>query len=277
MTRDASDCARIAELEEQLNGAHQEIERLRRGLADSTGSKNAFLAAMNHELRTPLNHIVGLVGVMLLGMAGELPAEQRTQLEMVNRSARSLLTMVEDVLDLTELDAGTLPLLDNTFTAEEVIGAAIEVNQASAKERGLYLVSELEDEELLLSSDRRRLRQMLSYLISNALKFTSRGGVTVSARREGDRVRFSVSDTGRGMSPYAVEAAFGDFFQLPSSDPDVAKNPGMGLGLAISRRLARLLGTRLTAHSEVGVGTTILFDISAAAEDSDPFRLLAGE
>ncbi|MDZ4179109.1 MAG: HAMP domain-containing sensor histidine kinase [Coriobacteriia bacterium] len=263
------DTRRIAELEEELEQARERIESLERTVESLRDSKGDFLAVMNHELRTPLNHIVGFSDVILMGMAGELNDEQRTQLSMISRSGRYLLSIVNDVQDLTKFDAGTLVIQDNIFPAEEVVEGAIEMCRLAAVEKGLFLVGEIPETGIIARSDRRRVRQILVNLINNAVKFTPRGGVTVRATRDGARVRFEVVDTGYGMSPEEMGAVFDEFVQLPPRTADLAKSPGTGLGLAISRRLAALLGGSIGATSEPDVGSVFSFEVPADADTQE--------
>lgn len=249
-------------LPSELLEARARIDELEHAVASLQQTRSDFLAAMNHELRTPLNHIIGFSQVLLLGLAGDLKDEQRSHVETIARSAGYLLSIVNDVQDLMRLDAGVVAVEDNIFTADEVIEGAIELCMPAAVEKGLTLMSQ-GGEPLLVRSDRRRVRQVLVNLINNAIKFTASGTVTVHASARDSMVRFEVIDTGHGMSEDELRVAFDEFVQLPPRDVLIAKSPGAGLGLTISRRLVGLLGGTLQAHSEVGSGSVFWFEVSA--------------
>lgn len=260
--------ARMAQLEARLEQEQSRVAELEARVEELRGSKDDFLAAMNHELRTPLNHIIGFTQIMLLGMTGELNDEQRTQLEMVAKSGSYLLAIVDDVNDLMAFNAGPVQYEENVFEANEVVSAAMELCGMAARERGLSLRDESGDPTIEVRSDRKRVRQVLVNLINNAIKFTPSGSVTVCARAAGDMVRFEVRDTGYGMTPTELDEAFQDFRQLAPRTRQVAKNPGAGLGLAISRRLVKLLGGRIEATSEPGEGSVFYFEVPRYHERS---------
>ena len=262
---------RIAELQSELARANERIEELERVVDGLRDAKGDFLALMNHELRTPLNHIIGFSEVLAMGMAGELNDEQKTQIRMIARSGRYLLSIVNDVQDLVRFDAGAISVEDNIFTAEEVIDGAIEMCELAAVEKGLTLASG-GGTSLVVRSDRRRVRQVLVNLVNNAIKFTPAGSVTVRALRHERMIRFEVEDTGYGMTPDQLDAAFGEFVQLPPQTANLAKSPGAGLGLAISRRLVGLLGGTIHATSEAGVGSVFFFEVPADRPQEHPDR-----
>lgn len=215
--------------------------------------KSAFLATMSHELRTPLNSIIGFTGIILQGLAGPLNAEQRKQLEIVRDSARHLLALINDVLDISKIEAGQLEVHSEPFDLRASIGKITGIVKPMAEHKHLALRVELAPEIGTLESDPRRVEQVLLNLINNAIKFTERGSVTLTAEIAQDTVRLSVADTGIGIKPEDFGTLFKPFRQI---DTGLSRqHEGTGLGLAICRRLAELLGGEIHAASEWGKGS----------------------
>jgi signal transduction histidine kinase len=245
-----------------LIGAVTVVGRLNRRLAHANvelehanEAKSRFLAKMSHELRTPLNSIIGFSGLIINGMVGEISEEQSKQLRIVNDSGKHLLGLVNDVLDLSRIEAGTLVFTPRTFSVADVMGAVDVAFKAAAAEKGLTL--EVDDQTLgaELASDESRIRQVLFNLVDNAIKFTDEGGVWLSADLDGDSVVFLVRDTGCGIPADRRSSVFEEFHQIAPADGGLAQ--GLGLGLAISRSLAALLGGKLKLRpAEPGDGCT---------------------
>ncbi len=220
---------------------------------------------MSHELRTPLNSIIGFTDVMLGELAGPITDEQRKQLGMVRQAGRHLLSLLEDVLDITRVEAGRLEPLPGEFELAGLVDEVIGFMRASAAERGLALRVATGDAPRALHTDRRLLQQVLLNLLGNAIKFTDAGSVALEVRAsEGDRVVFSVSDTGRGIESEELGSIFEPFVQ--GHDDRVAKPPGFGLGLTISRQLVRLLGGTMSVTSEAERGSTFSVTIPRRIE-----------
>jgi signal transduction histidine kinase len=217
--------------------------------------KSAFLATMSHELRTPLNSIIGFSGILEQGLAGPLNSEQAKQIGMVRGSARHLLELINDVLDLSKIEAGELEVSSEVFDLRELVENVVNTIRPLAQKQGLTLVAELTPALGEITSDRRRVEQILLNLLGNAIKFTEKGGVTLVAEVDpGERVRLSVRDTGIGIRSADLRGLFRPFRQV---DTGLARNrEGTGLGLAICRRLADLMGADIRAESEHGVGST---------------------
>ena len=222
--------------------------------------KSAFLATMSHELRTPLNSIIGFTGIILQELTGPLNAEQRKQLGMVRDSARHLLALINDVLDISKIEAGQLEVSSEPFDVRASIEKAVGIVRPLAEKKGLALHVRLAPEIGALVSDPRRVEQVLLNLLNNAVKFTEQGAVTLtaeivpSARFAPDHaVRISVADTGIGIKPEDLGRLFQPFRQI---DTGLSRqHEGTGLGLAICRRLADLLGGEVDATSEWGKGS----------------------
>ena len=247
--------ARTADLEVALERA-ESADRL----------KSSFLATMSHELRTPLNSILGFTGIVLKGMAGPLNAEQTKQLGMVQRSARHLLDLINDVLDISKIEAGQLEVRCAPFDLRASIGHAVDTVTPLAAKKGLSLRCSLPPTLGSMDGDRRRVEQILLNLLNNAVKFTDRGEVHVEAEilaQEGahaaEVARIQVRDTGIGMRADDMAKLFTPFHQIDAGLQ--RQHEGTGLGLAISRRLAELMGGTIGAtsvHAEGSVFTLLL-------------------
>jgi signal transduction histidine kinase len=222
----------------------------------ANAAKSTFLATMSHEIRTPLNGVLG----MAQAMAGdELSPRQRDRLSVIHRSGESLLAILNDVLDLSKIEAGKLELESLEFELAEVARGAYSAFTALANKKGLSFALDIEGARGRYLGDPTRLRQILYNLISNALKFTEQGEIRVRAIREGDTLQLSVSDTGVGIPPEGLVKLFAKFDQLDSST--TRRFGGTGLGLAICRELAQLMAGEIAVESELGRGSTFTLRI----------------
>ncbi|WP_395732825.1 ATP-binding protein [Prosthecobacter sp.] len=240
-----------------------EAARVRAEAADRL--KSAFLATMSHELRTPLNSIIGFTGILLQGLAGPLNPEQGRQLGMVRTSARHLLELINDVLDLSKIEAGQLELRAIPFDLKGSIERVTATVRPQTEAKGLTLTTILPPELGSMVSDQRRVDQILLNLLNNAIKFTDQGHVTLTAEPvlefqpapdlpQQPAVRLSVTDTGIGIKPEDLSKLFQPFRQIDSGL--TRQHEGTGLGLAICRRLTTLLGGEISAASEWTKGST---------------------
>ena len=219
--------------------------------------KSAFLATMSHELRTPLNSIIGFTGILLQGLVGPLLDEQRKQLGMVQNSARHLLNLISDVLDISKIEAGQLEIERRPFDAKESIHRVIEMIRPMATKKTIGLTVGIRDGVGSINTDRRRFEQILINLVNNAVKFTLRGEVKLLCQTDGLRLTIQVTDTGIGIRTEDLTKLFLPFRQVDSGL--TRKHEGTGLGLAICQKLMKMLGGQITVCSEWGVGSTFTF------------------
>jgi signal transduction histidine kinase len=251
---------RVAERTEELQSALVRAEA-----ADKI--KSAFLATMSHELRTPLNSIIGFTGIILQGMAGPLNPEQSKQLGMVRGSAKHLLELINDVLDISKIEAGQLEVRSEAFNLIALIERVVSLLSPIAEKKGLLLRTSITNDLGNIVSDRRRLEQILINLVNNAIKFTEKGGVTITAELltsykikpdsvAAPFVKLSVADTGIGIKPEDLALLFQPFRQLDSGLSRM--HEGTGLGLAICRRLLELMGGQITANSSWSNGSEFI-------------------
>jgi signal transduction histidine kinase len=242
-------------LESLVRERTENLESAMTQLVEANEAKSRFLANMSHELRTPLNSIIGFTGVVKQEMAGPLNDEQKRQLGMVDRSSRHLLGLINQVLDLSRIEAGCETMESDTFEVDELLAEVRDVVAPLAEAKSLRIAMECQglNGRSTVTTDRGKLRQILLNLLGNAVKFTERGGVQLAAYAVGDRLVMTVSDTGVGIAPENLDTVFEEYRQIETRDG--GKPQGTGLGLSVSRRLAVLLGGDIEVESEIGVGS----------------------
>jgi PAS domain S-box-containing protein len=257
--RVAERTAELAIANTHLSTSLAELTTAKHAAEAATVAKSAFLANMSHEIRTPMNAIIGLTYLMTRDTRDVL---QRERLSKVDVAAKHLLNVINDILDLSKIDAGKLTLDDVEFTRDELLSRALDMVSAAATEKGIELILDADHLPARMRGDPKQLGQALINLLANAVKFTDHGWVRLSAqllaqKDERLQVRFEVRDTGVGISADQQAALFNAFAQADNSS--TRRHGGTGLGLALTRRLAALMGGEAGVHSEPGVGSTFWF------------------
>ena len=246
-----------AELERRVTERTAELAVALDHAEESDRLKSAFLATMSHELRTPLNSIIGFTGILLMGLVGPLTSEQEKQLTMVQESARHLLELINDVLDISKIEAGQIELAREPFDMQTSIRKSLEKIAPLADKRGLALTAVITPQVGQIVGDRRRVEQILINLLSNAVKFTERGEVRVESQVEDRWLVTRVIDTGIGIRPRDLDTIFKPFRQV---DTGITRQyEGTGLGLSICKRLVEAMGGRIQVESEWGKGSRFAF------------------
>jgi PAS domain S-box-containing protein len=241
---------------EALIEANEELALARKQAEQATRLKSEFLATMSHELRTPLNAIIGYTEIQLAGMAGDLNTEQHDYQERVLANAEHLLGLINDVLDLSKIEAGRMELLEKPFTLRDWLDDIVAQNRILAEEKGIQFSAEL-DPQLppSLIGDSARLKQIVINLLSNAIKFTDHGSVKIDVSVNDPATwRIVVSDTGMGIPVHAQETIFEEFRQVDGTAR--RQHGGTGLGLAIVRKLVLMMGGNIRLKSEIDKGST---------------------
>jgi two-component system, NtrC family, sensor kinase len=245
----------------ELETALRTLDEKSRELEAASEHKSAFLANMSHELRTPLNAILGFSQVLREQMVGEINAKQAEYLDDVLSSGHHLLALINDVLDLSKVEAGQVELEVAPFSLREALERGVVMVRERASEDGVQVALGLDSGVDLVEGDERRIRQVIFNLLSNAVKFTpAGGGVDVRAAQVNGEVRVSVADSGPGIAPEDHERIFEEFQQ---TEAGISQREGTGLGLALSRRLVELHGGRIWVDSELGRGATLVFTLPA--------------
>lgn len=248
-----------AELERRVAERTAELAVARDHAEESDRLKSAFLATMSHELRTPLNSIIGFTGILLMGLVGPLTSEQEKQLTMVQDSARHLLELINDVLDISKIEAGQIEIVQAPFDMRTAIQKSLEKIAPLAKKKGLTLIDLLAPSVGQVVGDRRRVEQIIINLLSNAVKFTEEGTVRIESRVDDGWLVTQVIDTGIGIRIEDVDNIFKPFRQV---DTGISRQyEGTGLGLSICKRLVEAMGGKIQVESECGKGSRFVFTL----------------
>lgn len=235
-------------------------------LQEAATAKNHFLANMSHELRTPLNAIIGFTGTMLMKLPGPLTKDQEKQLSTIQNSARHLLSLINDLLDVAKIESGKIELKPESTSCSRIVEEVAASLRPLAEKKGLEFEVRLPPAEIFILTDRRALTQIIINLTNNAIKYTESGRIVVALTQgiePGEATtEFSISDTGCGIKAEDQPRLFQAFTQLDSSS--TRRYEGTGLGLYLSQKLAQLLGARITFTSEYGKGSTFTLCIRKA-------------
>jgi signal transduction histidine kinase len=231
-----------------------QVEEKGRQLAMVSEHKSQFFANMSHELRTPLNAVLGYSELLADGLYGDIPERAKQILERIQINGTHLLGLINDVLDLSKIEAGELALALEDYSLRNVIDTVVASAGSLAESKGLALVSDVSGELPKGLGDERRLTQVVLNLVSNAIKFTDQGSVAVSASAANGIFEVAIRDTGPGIAPEDQTRIFEAFQQVDNSN--TRKKGGTGLGLSISKRLVQMHGGTIEVESTVGVGST---------------------
>jgi signal transduction histidine kinase len=253
--------------DEQRRAAHQ-LRALNVQLEEASRAKSNFLASMSHELRTPMNAILGFTEMIRDGLYGEVPSDIQEPVSDIHTCGRQLLGLINNVLDLSKIEAGHMELAPSDYVVEDVVNTVRLSLRALAATKGLDLVTAVRPDLPLCFGDGKRITQCLMNLAGNALKFTAEGRVEIRVEQEGDHLRFAVADTGIGIPADQLGHIFEEFRQ---ADATVSRDfGGTGLGLAITKKLVELHGGRIWVESEPGKGSTFFFSIPVRVTQEAP-------
>ncbi len=243
----------------------REVEEKGRELEAASRHKSQFLANMSHELRTPLNSVLGFTELLVDGIYGELPDKAKTTIARVQANGRHLLGLINDVLDLSKIEAGQLTLALDDYSVGQIVRLTVTAVEPLARAKGLALGTNVAENLPIGRGDERRLTQVLLNLAGNAVKFTEKGAVDILADAIDGHFAIAVRDTGPGIARHDQTLIFEEFQQVDNSS--TRQKGGTGLGLAISRRIVELHGGTLDVESVVGSGSTFRLRIPIRVEE----------
>jgi len=249
----------LGALADNVNRMNDELQRLYKALETTSQHKSDFLANMSHELRTPLNAIIGFSQVLRDGISGEVNAQQAEYLDDIVTSANHLLALINDVLDLSKVEAGQVELQVAPFSLRDALERGVSMVREQATTNGVQVALHANGGLDAVTGDERRIRQVIFNLLSNAVKFTEEGGlVDVGAEQRNGEVEVSVTDTGPGIAREDLDRIFEEFQQ---TEAGARQHEGTGLGLALSKRFVEMHGGRIWCESELGKGSTFHFTL----------------
>jgi signal transduction histidine kinase len=228
-------------------------------LAEANRLKSEFLASVSHELRTPMNAIIGYSKLMLDGLDGELTMQQQTDIARIAQAADNLLAIINGLLDFARIESGRMDVQPTRFALREIVEEVVALLTERVHAKHLVLRTELDPSLPVVWADRHQIRQVLTNLAGNAVKFTAEGEIVISAALQGEMIQVTVADTGEGIAPHAHGIIFDEFRQADGSTS--RRHGGTGLGLAIAKRLVMMNGGRVWVESEVGVGSRFHFTV----------------
>ena len=254
----------LARLDAEQRRTADTLRSLNVRLEQASQAKSEFLANMSHELRTPLNAILGFTEMVLDGLYGDVPTELKEPIADIQTNGKHLLRLINDVLDLSKIEAGRMELSVEDYAVDDVISTVRASLRSLASDKGLELSTEIEPDLPVARGDSKRITQCLLNLVGNALKFTKQGRVVIGVDRVGENLRYRVSDTGIGIPADQVEAVFAEFRQVDATT--TRDFGGTGLGLSITKKFVELHGGRIWVDSELHKGSTFYFTIPLRVE-----------
>jgi signal transduction histidine kinase len=254
----------LARLDAEQRRAADALRALNARLEQASQAKSEFLANMSHELRTPMNAILGFTEMILDDLYGEVPAELKEPLADIQTNGKHLLRLINDVLDLSKIEAGRMELAVGEYAVEDVVASVRASLRSLADEKGLDLLTEVEKDLPPVFGDSKRITQCLMNLVGNALKFTRRGRVVIGVERRDDALLYRVSDTGIGIPADQIDAVFAEFRQVDATT--TRDFGGTGLGLSITKKFVEMHGGRIWVESELGKGSTFYFTVPLRVE-----------
>lgn len=269
---------------QDLQHALVELDKKRKEAEDASNAKNEFLALISHEIRTPMNGVIGMLEVLLRSTLGP---EQREHASIAQRSASDLLHLLDDVIDISRLEARRIAIENRPFKPSDIVDGVVALFRVRAEAKGLVLQAEMSGVPGWVSGDARRIRQVLTNLVGNAIKFTESGTISVSVSYVGSELCVSIHDTGIGLNNEVLAKVFTPFYQVDSSN--TRSFGGAGLGLSICKQLIEVMGGEIGVESAHGEGSRFWFslrlpiaeasDVAMPAEQSDmrPMRILIAE
>lgn len=243
---------------EDLNQTSKELKKANIKLKGLDHLKSMFIASMSHELRTPLNSIIGLTGIILQGISGKITEVQKKELMMVKNSANHLLVLINDIIDVSKIEAGKVELVIEELDLSELIKEVSDSFKIAVDEKGLKLSLET-PERLIIKSDKHRAKQVIINLMSNAVKYMDKGEIEIKAAKKDECVELSVTDTGIGIKKENMKMLFKQFSRIHVAG--MTRVEGTGLGLYISKKIADLLGGEIEAKSEFEKGSKFTFTL----------------
>jgi len=252
---------------DELMEQNTELEMQKNQLHEANNQKTVFLSNMSHELRTPLNSVIALSGVLNRRLAKKIPDEEYSYLEVIERNGKNLLTLINDILDISRIEAGHEEIENTTFSANKAIGDFVSMIQPQAREKNIELLQVPSDIDIILTCDADKFGHILQNLIGNAVKFTEKGSVKIAASQKEKNIVITITDTGIGIAEDNLVNIFDEFRQADSGAS--RKYGGTGLGLAIAKKYANLLGGTITVKSVLGKGSefTLTLPLSYSFEN----------
>ena len=236
-----------------LQNQNTELEIQKKQLDEANKLKTIFLSNMSHELRTPLNSVIALSGVLNRRLAGKIQEEEYSYLEVIERNGKHLLSLINDILDLSRIEAGREDMEIVQFNAAQLVSEIVDLVLPQAREKNIELKNTTDNNDLILQSDLKKCRHILINIVGNAVKFTEKGKVEIFAKKEVDGLLIEVSDTGIGISESQMKHIFDEFRQADNSTS--RRFGGTGLGLSIAKKYTQMLGGTITVESSLGEGS----------------------